>query len=144
MTTDIDKKMVEYVKVNIEVSDSIHKSYWNNDNDVKRAYTSCPCGNDKLQFVEVYLDKDKNIRNDSYISESAWKLYLHIERKIRLNPDKEHIDILIKLIGKDDALMLIERWAKKNIAIGMALMKYIEDMKICVGSTVHAVQRGNK
>ena len=127
----MNNKIEEYVKENIVVGESIHNSWYNKERKVKYVYVNCPCGKDSLQHVEAYLDKDNNLQGDYHISELSWKLFGHIERKIRFNPDKKHIDILIQLIGKEEALELIEKWAKKNIAIGMILLKYIKNIK-CV------------
>lgn len=126
MNKELENIVIEYVKDNFRISEDIYPSCWNRDRMVKHVYIDCPCGNDRLQFVEARIDKDNNAEGGYHFSEMAWKLLLHIERKIRLNADKKHIDILINLIGKEDALDIVHKFARKNVAVAAALLKHIE------------------
>lgn len=129
MKQEIEDKIKEYSRKNSRISEETYTSWYNNDRMVKHGYLSCPCGRDRLQFVEIHIDENNNVQGDYHVQELAWKLYSHIERKVRLNQDQKHVEILIELIGKEEALCLISRWAKKNIIVASALLKYVEMIK---------------
>jgi hypothetical protein len=135
MIQELENKVKEYVKKNVTISEKTYESWYNNGRIVKRASVECPCKSDRLQSVECHIDDNENVKGDWHIQELAWKLSNHIERKIRFRPDMEHVNILIELIGKEEALHLIHGWAKKNIAIAASLLKIVEKLNenvICV------------
>ena len=126
MIKEIEDKFMEYVSNNVTISEETYASWYNKDTIIKRAHIDCPCGSDRLQFVEVHIDSDGDLTGNWHIKELAWKLSTHVEKKIRLRADKEHIDILTNIIGKEKSLELIYVWAKKNIVVAAALMEYIK------------------
>ena len=126
MKKDIEDKFVEFVKNNVRISEDTYTSWYNKERMVKHASIDCPCGSDRLQPSEIHIDENKNPTSDYHIQELAWKLSTHVEKKVRLRADKEHIDILTNIIGKEKALELIYAWAKKNIVVAAALMEYIK------------------
>lgn len=131
-----DEKLKEFASKNIKIKDQIHKgrNYWSKEEyPFRYVYMSCPCGNDSLQPEELICDEEGNYsesKRESVEYKFGWKLFQHIERKIRLTGDVNHIKILIEVLGDEEALKLLEYWSKKNILIGLALQKYIAELKM--------------
>lgn len=93
----------------------------------------CPCGKSSLYYNnDIWLGKSNEIKKENIedaCSRASYKILRHIENQIRMNADKYHIDLLINLIGKEKAMELLEKWAKKNLIVALALKKYIEQLK---------------
>ena len=124
----IERRVVigEYIVTNKDV----HPNFYNQPNRYYR-YVSirCPCEKDNIQWSEEETDKEGNF-NYWKPENIAYRLLEHVERKIRLRADKYHINLLIDLIGKDEAIILLERWAKKNMVVAIALNRFVENLKL--------------
>lgn len=131
-----EKKFQEFVSKRIEIGTGVFKgrNYWSGrEYFYINGLLNCPCGEDRLFPIQIKCDENGKT-TESRISyahlEGGWKLRTHIERKIRLNGSAEHIQILIDVLGDKESLELLEIWANKNILIGIALKKYIEELKL--------------
>lgn len=127
-----ESQLKDIFKINIEV-----KNYWGNegkreDRFEARYYIHCPCGHDRLYSDDIYLG-ERNTINENDLKRiyrlSSSRLMTHIENQIRMNGSKFHIDLLIQLLGQEEALKLLEYWAKKNMFVALALKEYIERLK---------------
>ena len=95
-------------------------------------FITCPCGKSRLYSENIYLGERKEINNNDIkraCQNASYRLMLHIEHQIRMNADKYHIYLLIEVIGKEEAIKLLDKWAKKNMVVAMALAKYIKELK---------------
>ena len=91
---------------------------------------TCPCKKSNL-YLTIEADKDGNIKDtiESVRTMLVNKLFQHIENKVRIRADKFHIDLLITIIGKEEAIKILDAWSKRNMLVAMALQNYIKELK---------------
>ncbi len=126
---EVKQKIEEFVKNNIDIHSSIFKDDYGHN--VTSCEIKCPCKHSNL-FAYLRLDENGKRTENSLqytISCLAWSLLTHIEHKIRMRADKFHIELLIQLIGKDEALLFLDKWSKKNMIVALALQQYIQELR---------------
>lgn len=120
-------KIFNLVKENIKLREYTHKSQYCENTRIGYCDFQCPCGKSSFMSDTIYIRKEEDYKiSDDNIIYFSHVLLKHIENQVRMNGSEYHINLLIDLIGKEEALTYLERWAKKNMIIALILKKYIQ------------------
>jgi len=129
LTQEQREKFKKFVESRVTTQERVYDKYYNQEGRYYRKVSiSCPCGKDRLYSSKSECDKEGNFNYWKPIHESS-RLLLHIEHQIRMNASKFHIDLLKEIIGEESTIEILERFAKKNMVVALALKKYIEELK---------------
>ena len=120
-------KIFNLVKNNIKLREYTDKSRHCENTRIGYCDFKCPCKKSSFMSDTIYIRKEEDFKiSDDNIIHFSHVLLKHIENQIRMNGSEYHINLLIDLIGKEEALTYLERWAKKNMIVALMLKKYIK------------------
>jgi hypothetical protein len=85
----------------------------------------CPCCSHLTTFRDYYIHT--NPYTDCYNN-----FLRHLTAIIRLSGNKEHMDLLFEMFGKEKALVILKKMAEKNMLVALAIKYYIESKSLKV------------
>lgn len=128
-----DEERIKIIKNMIETIGQFYtekkgEREWNSGDTYDDAEITCPCGRTIwAHFKDKYSYHPKTKEERIYY---MWhEFYCHIVYHIRMNGSKEHMDLLVKILGEKNGIILLEKFARKNMLVALALKNYIEELK---------------
>ena len=76
----------------------------------------------------VYERDNYNLSDERLLSEFEY-IFERFKYNIRMSASISHIKKLIEILGKKVASIILENWAKKNLAIALVLKQVVDELK---------------
>ncbi len=121
---EVEIKTLKYCRKNIQKTDFTNL-YWKGTEHkgkiLERYELYCPCCGYCVSHDRYPSDSD----NDFYYSFFNCNMKAHMEYHIRMNACPKHLKFMIKIYGLESSLLMIDKWATKNIIIGCLLRQLV-------------------